>query len=92
MFQMFYLIKELKYISNYLPNNKCDESVDHHDHENEVEHLHQHRDKSRANDAACILEKVHLDASDEKNIICNFFYYFVFLTILLPNLLSFTQS
>ncbi len=34
--------KDLKYISQYLPNNKCDESVDHHDHENEKEHLHQH--------------------------------------------------
>ena len=35
-------VLDLKYISKYLPNNKCGESVDHHDHENEVEHLHQH--------------------------------------------------
>jgi len=34
--------KDLKYISQYLPNNKCTENVDHHDHENEIEHLHQH--------------------------------------------------
>jgi hypothetical protein len=35
-------MKDLKYISQYLPNNKCTENVDHHDHENEIEHLHQH--------------------------------------------------
>ncbi len=35
-------ILDLKYISQYLPNNKCDAGVDHHDHENEKEHLHQH--------------------------------------------------
>jgi hypothetical protein len=37
-----FIHKDLKYISQYLPNNKCDEDVDHHDHENETEHLHQH--------------------------------------------------
>jgi len=25
-----------------LPNNKCAENIDHHDHENEIQHLHQH--------------------------------------------------
>jgi zinc transporter ZupT len=43
--QVFHGNKELKYISNYLPNNKCSENIDHHDHENEVEHLHQHRER-----------------------------------------------
>lgn len=37
--------KDLKYISKYLPNNKCMENIDHHDHENEIEHLHQHSHK-----------------------------------------------
>ena len=40
----FLFLQELKYISNYLPNNVCKENIDHHDHENEKEHLHQHRD------------------------------------------------
>jgi zinc transporter ZupT len=34
--------KDLKYISQYLPNNACSVSVDHHDSENEIKHLHQH--------------------------------------------------
>jgi hypothetical protein len=38
----FSFFLDLKYISQYLPNNKCTENVDHHDHENEIEHLHQH--------------------------------------------------
>lgn len=25
-----------------MPNNKCGENIDHHDHENEIQHLHQH--------------------------------------------------
>lgn len=25
-----------------MPNNKCAENIDHHDHENEIQHLHQH--------------------------------------------------
>ena len=39
--------KDLKYISKYLPNNKCEEDVDHHDHENEIEHLHQHSNRNK---------------------------------------------
>lgn len=38
--------KDLKYISKYLPNNKCAENVDHHDHEAETNHLHQHGKQS----------------------------------------------
>lgn len=38
-----FCLKDLKYISQYLPNNKCNENIDHHDHENEIEHLHKHR-------------------------------------------------
>jgi len=38
--------KDLKYISKYLPNNKCGENIDHHDHENEIEHLHQHSENN----------------------------------------------
>ncbi len=26
-----------------MPNNKCAENIDHHDHENEIQHLHQHQ-------------------------------------------------
>lgn len=40
-------ILDLKYISQYLPNNKCDANVDHHDHENEKEHLHRHSNRKR---------------------------------------------
>jgi hypothetical protein len=41
--------KQLMFILKYLPNNKCDESVDHHDHENEKEHLHRHGAKNKNN-------------------------------------------
>lgn len=37
---------DLKYISKYLPNNKCAENIDHHDHEAETVHLHQHGKQS----------------------------------------------
>lgn len=47
--------KDLKYISKYLPNNKCGEDVDHHDHENEIEHLHQHSAHILANDQSALL-------------------------------------
>lgn len=53
--------KDLKYISKYLPNNKCGESVDHHDHENEVEHLHQHSNQYH-------LDKASKNESDVKSI------------------------
>ena len=46
-FKILYSFKDLKYISQYLPNNKCDINVDHHDHENEKEHLHKHSKKTR---------------------------------------------
>ena len=46
--------KDLKYISQYLPNNKCNENVDHHDHQNETEHLHKHRPKIEETNAASV--------------------------------------
>jgi hypothetical protein len=48
-FDVIHANKDLKYISQYLPNNKCSENVDHHDHENEKEHLHRHSTKSKQN-------------------------------------------
>ena len=41
--------KDLKYISQYLPNNPCDVNVDHHDSENEKQHLHKHRGELKQN-------------------------------------------
>ena len=64
---VFHGNKELKYISNYLPNNKCDENIDHHDHENEAEHLHKHRTNGK--ETTCVSEQQH-NSSEEKNIIC----------------------
>lgn len=78
--QVFHGNKDLKYISNYLPNNKCSENIDHHDHENEVEHLHQHRDTQIKLETTTIEEneekmaifqpltnQVNLKLVDEKN-------------------------
>ena len=42
--------KDLKYISQYLPNNPCDVNIDHHDSENERQHLHKHRKESKHHD------------------------------------------
>ena len=66
-----------------MPNNKCDENVDHHDHENEVEHLHQHRDKCKTKDATLVLDKIHIDNLDEKNLICNLICNLIFLYLIL---------
>jgi hypothetical protein len=58
--------KDLKYISQYLPNNKCSENIDHHDHENEKEHLHRHGKKkhSAANLSLSILPEPKTTSKD----------------------------
>ena len=63
---VFHGNKELKYISNYLPNNKCNENIDHHDHEKEVEHLHQHIDKIKTKGVPLLSEILN-----EKNSVSN---------------------
>ena len=65
-YPIFHGNKELKYISNYLPNNKCNENIDHHDHEKEVEHLHQHTDKINTTVVPLLSENLN-----EKNSVSN---------------------
>ncbi|CAF0919798.1 unnamed protein product [Brachionus calyciflorus] len=41
-FFMIHANKDLRYISQYLPNNPCTVDIEHHDCEHEVKHLHKH--------------------------------------------------